>query len=410
MRSSKIRYSFLTHQSKTFKIEEQSGESNNPQGTTILDVSVYSERCKFRGHSSYYALRSHRHEMLSSILPAASAFTTTSGQLRPTRRHFLWCFHRMYQTEEQPCAALPEPQVMVREPAGLRDFQRHQTSETSSRRRDAHLKDFSRSQGFVRQQRSLVPHLLSLQDNMMYKETKADFNILRQKSSTYKCPVKDCDCFRHMNKSESIRFISFSRLLWCTNRSVFDDESGVRQRVSADRGLVCRRVFHGRRSSFLPINKQQQNFSTFHHSSAAWTWALQTSNISGVNELRRTTDLIIKESNVEIHCNGSYLHFRNGRDDGGFGFEVSQIHGPGEQQQWRRNVLLQVQVQPLSVGAQHILLHSPQFILFKRKQIGRTPSLKAESHRDCAHLLHLQTELIGGEAQRSHPPRSTRSL
>lgn len=42
---------------------------------------------------------------------------------------------------------------------------------------------------------------------------------------------------------------------------------------------------------------------------------------------------------------------------------------------------------------------------------------KAKSHQDklvcnqdCAHLLHLQTELIGGETQRSHPSSSTRSL
>lgn len=50
----------------------------------------------------------------------------------------------------------------------------------------------------------------------------------------------------------------------------------------------------------------------------------------------------------KIHYDGSYLYFRNRRDDRGFWFEVSQVHGSGEQQQWWRHVLLQVQVQPLS--------------------------------------------------------------
>lgn len=53
-------------------------------------------------------------------------------------------------------------------------------------------------------------------------------------------------------------------------------------------------------------------------------------------------------NDIKIHYNGSYLYFRNRRNDGGFWFEVSQVHGSGEQQQRWRNVLLQVQVQPLS--------------------------------------------------------------
>lgn len=52
--------------------------------------------------------------------------------------------------------------------------------------------------------------------------------------------------------------------------------------------------------------------------------------------------------------NGSNLKFRNRRDDRGFGFEVSQIHGSGEQQQRWRNIFFQVQVKPLN-GIKHLI-------------------------------------------------------
>lgn len=100
--------------------------------------------------------------------------------------------------------------------------------------------------------------------------------------------------------------------------------------------------------------------------------------------------LVIKESNVEIRRNGSYLHFRNGRDDGGFGLNVSQIHGSGEQQQRRRNVLIQVQVQPLSVG-HFLLLHFPPIYFVQKERIAWKPSLKTKCRQD--NLIVIRTVL-----------------
>lgn len=61
-----------------------------------------------------------------------------------------------------------------------------------------------------------------------------------------------------INYSSSLQLTVSSCDLRGTDRSVFDDESGVRQRVAAARGLVCSRVVHRRSSSFLQPTKEQQ--------------------------------------------------------------------------------------------------------------------------------------------------------
>lgn len=97
--------------------------------------------------------------MLSSIWLAACAFLTTSRRLRQATLSLLFS-----ETVPSRRAVAPRSTRVAAESAELGNLQKHQPSEAFSRQREAHLKDFSRSQRFVRHQRSLVPHLLSLRD------------------------------------------------------------------------------------------------------------------------------------------------------------------------------------------------------------------------------------------------------
>lgn len=64
-------------------------------------------------------------------------------------------------------------------------------------------------------------------------------------------------------------------------------------------------------------------------------------------EWSASSKLSIRGSEIINRSKSSNLQLGNGRDDWRFWLEVRQVHGSGEQQQRWRDVLLQVQVQPL---------------------------------------------------------------
>lgn len=89
---------------------------------------------------------------------------------------------------------------------------------------------------------------------MMIYETSQEKNKMKKS-------IHNCDKAQFPSSNSMIQFILSVGLVALfqerTDRPVFDDESRVRQHVSADWGFVCSCVLGGRRRSLL--QKEQQN-------------------------------------------------------------------------------------------------------------------------------------------------------